>query len=245
MRRDRTTEPPLVVYGANPVQELLRSDLPVERVYLGRGPEEVALAAAARARGLAPTAADRATLDRVAGSPHHQGAVAVGPPFPYAPLARLLTPPRESALVLDEVQDPRNLGAILRTARAAGVGGVVMARDRSVGVTAVVAAASAGLLFGLPIVRVTNLVRAMGELKEGGFWLVGLVPSGGTPLPALDLPPRPAVVVGGEGGGLRQLVQRTCDFTATIPMAPGVDSLNVAVASGIALYELLLRRARP
>jgi 23S rRNA (guanosine2251-2'-O)-methyltransferase len=245
MRRDRTTEPPLVVYGVNPVRELLRSDVPVERLYLGPGPEEAMLAAAARARSLAPTTADRQTLDRMAGSPHHQGAVALGPPFPYAPLGRLLGPQCASALVLDEVQDPRNLGAILRTARAAGVGGVVMARDRSVGVTAVVAAASAGLLFGLPIARVPNLVRAMGELKEGGFWLVGLVPAGGAALPAFDPPPRPALVVGGEGSGLRQLVQRTCDFTVTIPMAPGVDSLNVAVASGIALYELLLRRSRP
>jgi 23S rRNA (guanosine2251-2'-O)-methyltransferase len=245
MRRDRPTEPPLVVYGANPVAELLRTDVPVERLYLGHGPQEAALAAAARGRGVTPTAADRATLDRVAGSPHHQGAVAVGPPFPYAPLERLLAPGCASAIVLDEVQDPRNLGAILRTARAAGVGGVVMARDRSVGVTAVVAAASAGLLFGLRIARVPNLVRAMEELKQGGFWLVGLVPEGGTPVPALDPPPRPALVVGGEGTGLRQLVRRTCDFTATIPMAPGVDSLNVAVAAGIALYELLLRRPRP
>ena len=242
MRRDRTTEPPLVVYGANAVQELLRSDVPVERLYLGRGPQEEALAVAARARGLVPIAADRATLDRVARSPHHQGVAAVGPPFPYAPLARLLAPTCGSALVLDEVQDPRNFGAILRTARAAGAGGVVVARDRSVGVTPVVVAASAGLVFGLPIARVPNLVRAMGALKEGGFWLVGLVASGGTPLPALDPPPRPALVVGGEGSGLRHLVRETCDFTATIPMAPGVDSLNVAVAAGIALYELLVRR---
>lgn len=245
MRRDRTTEPPLVVYGANPVRELLASDVPVERLYLGRGAQESALVAAARTRGIAPTTADRATLDRVAGSPHHQGAVAIGPPFPYASLAALLTPACASALVLDEVQDPRNLGAILRTARAAGVGGVVMARDRSVGVTAVVAAASAGLLFGLPIARVTNLVRAMGEMKEGGFWLIGLVPAGGTPLSAFDPPPRPALVVGGEGTGVRELVRRTCDFIVTIPMAPGVESLNVAVASGIALYEILLRRRSP
>ena len=139
---------------------------------------------------------------------------------------------------------PSESGAILRTARAAGVGGVVLPRDRSVGVTAVVASASAGLLFQLRIARVPNVVRAMEELKNASFWLVGLVTSGGTPLPSLDPPPRPALVVGGEGEGLRQLVRRTCDFTTTIPMAPGVDSLNVAVASGIALYELLLRRPR-
>src|SRR5437016_6148595 len=130
-----------------------------------------------------------------------------------------------------------------RPARALGVGGVVLPRDRSVGVTPVVAVASAGLLFGLPVARVPNLVRAMEALKAAGFWLVGLSPRGGTPLARLEPPARPALVAGGEGGGLRPLVQRTCDFTASIPMAPGVESLNVGVAVAIALYELTARRS--
>src|SRR5436190_1282296 len=128
-------------------------------------------------------------------------------------------------------------------ALARGVGGVVLPRDRSVGVTPVVAAASAGLLFGLPVAQVPNLVRAMEALKTAGFWLVGLSPRGGTPLARLEPPARPALVAGGEGGGLRPLVQRTCDFTASIPMAPGVESLNVGVAVAIALYELTARRS--
>src|SRR6266571_709053 len=107
----------------------------------------------------------------------------------------------------------------------------------------VVAAASAGLLFGLPVAQVPNLVRAMEALKTAGFWLVGLSPRGGTPLARLEPPARPALVAGGEGGGLRPLVQRTCDFTASIPMAPGVESLNVGVAVAIALYELTARRS--
>jgi 23S rRNA (guanosine2251-2'-O)-methyltransferase len=142
---------------------------------------------------------------------------------------------------VDNVQDPRNLGALLRTARAAGAGGVVLPRDRSVGVTSVVAVASAGTLFGLPIVRVPNLVRAMNSLKAFGFWLVGLVPSSPRSLFELDAPDRVALVVGSEGSGLRPLVQRTCDLEVAIPMAPGVESLNVSVAAGVALFELRRR----
>jgi 23S rRNA (guanosine2251-2'-O)-methyltransferase len=166
----------------------------------------------------------------------------VAPPYRYASLDRLLDPLCPSALVLDGIQDPRNLGAILRAARAAGVGGVVLPRDRSVGVTPVVAAASAGLLFGLSVAQVPNLVRAMEQLKAAGYWLVGLVPRGGEAIHRRTVPGRPALVVGGEGEGLRSLVKRTCDFAVSIPMAPGVESLNVSVAVGIALYELLLRR---
>lgn len=245
MTRARTTrgsDGPLAVYGANAVLELLKSGEPVERVCLGRGPREAEVAAAARARGVRVETADRATLDRLAGSAQHQGTVAVAPPFAYAALERLLAPGCPSALVLDGVQDPRNLGAILRTARALGVGGVVLPRDRSAAVTPAAVAAAAGLLFGLPVAQVPNLVRAMEAFKQAGFWLVGLSPRGGTPLAELEAPKRPVLVAGGEGEGLRSLVARTCDFTVSIPMAPGVESLNVGVAVAVALYELLGRR---
>ena len=242
MAQRRTTDASLIVYGANVVLELLQSDVPVTRVYLAPGPRVSEVEDAARRRAVAVERADRAALDRRAGSPHHQGAVAVAPPYRYASLDRLLDPLCPSALVLDGIQDPRNLGAILRAARAAGVGGVVLPRDRSVGVTPVVAAASAGLLFGLSVAQVPNLVRAMEQLKAAGYWLVGLVPQGGEAIHRRTVPGRPALVVGGEGEGLRSLVKRTCDFAVSIPMAPGVESLNVSVAVGIALYELLLRR---
>ena len=219
MTRGATTDGPLVVYGTNAVRELLRSDVRVTRVYVGRGAGGAALDAEARSRGVAVEAADRARLDRLAGSPHHQGVVAVGPPFAYEPLERVLAPACKSALLLDGVQDPRNLGAILRTARAVGVGAVVLPRDRSAGVTSAVVAAAAGLLFGLPIVRVPNLVRAMGVMKSGGYWLTGLVPRGGEPVFRASPPGRLALVVGGEGEGLRALVHRTCDFSVSVPMA--------------------------
>lgn len=243
MTWERTTDRPLVVYGTNVVEEVLQSGAPVTRVVLAAGPCEATLAVAARRRGVPVESGTRAALDRLAGSPHHQGAVALTPPFSYADLALLLDPRRGSALVLDGVQDPRNLGAILRTARAAGVGGVVLPRDRSAAITPVVVSASAGLLFGLPIVRVPNLVRAMGALKEGGYWLVALAPSEDRSLYSLTSIARPALVVGGEGEGVRPLVRRTCDFVVSLPMAQGVESLNVSVAVGVALYELLVRRA--
>jgi 23S rRNA (guanosine2251-2'-O)-methyltransferase len=239
-QRDVHDDRPLVVYGTNAVLELLRSGAPVTQVHLGAGPRGAELAAAAAARGVRVASADARGLESVAGSPHHQGAVAETPPFGYVPLERLLADDCRSTLVLDGVQDPRNLGAVLRTARAVGVGGVVLPRDRSAGITPVVATASAGMVFGA---RVPNLVRAMEALKGAGFWLVGLVPTGGTPLFELAPPSRPTLVVGGEGEGIRPLVRRSCDFLVTIPMAQGVESLNVSVAAGVALYGIVWPRA--
>jgi 23S rRNA (guanosine2251-2'-O)-methyltransferase len=242
-RAPENFEAPLVVVGANPVLELLGSGEAVTRLCLARGPRDADIRRAAVARGVPIETVDRTALDRLAGSPHHQGAVAVAPPFRYAPFERLLQPECPSALVLEGVQDPRNLGAILRTARAFGVGGVVLPRDRSVGVTRAVVTAAAGVLFGLPVAQVPNLVRAMEALKEAGLWLIALVPRGGTPLETFETPSRPALVAGGEGEGLRALARRTCDFAVSIPMAAGVESLNVSVAIGIALHGLT-RRAK-
>jgi len=242
-RKRRADDGPLLVYGTNAVRELLASDVPVARLSLERGPRVEALGRLAAARGVSVEVVERAVLDRLAGSPHHQGAVAVAAAFRYAALEDVLAAECTSALVLDEVQDPRNLGAILRTARAFGVGGVVLARDRSAGVTPVVVSASAGLVFGLRIAQVPNLVRAMEALKTAGFWLVGLAPRDGTPIDRFEAPSRPALVAGGEGEGLRALVARTCDFTVTIPMVAGVESLNVSVAVGVALHAIVGRRS--
>src|SRR5262249_55022117 len=212
MRHARTTDHELVVAGVNPVLELLRSGSAVDRVLLGPGPRRDEVLAECRRRGLTPLHADRQALDRAAGRPGHQGAVAITPGFCYAELGDLRGDGAQIALVLDGVQDPRNLGAILRSARPAGVGAVVLPQGRSAAATTVVAGASAGPLFGLRIVRVANLVRAMQSLKDLGFWLVGLVAHASSSLYDLDLADRVALVVGGEGGGLRPLVRRTCDL---------------------------------
>src|SRR5215831_1308632 len=241
MRHHRTTEPGLTVAGANPVLELLRSGTSVERVVIGPGPRRPEILAEARRRGVPFVETDRAGIDRLAGRQGHQGTVAYAPPFPYRVLEEVATVEARCILVLDGIQDPRNLGAILRTARAAGVGGVVLPQDRSVGVTSVVVGASAGTLFGLRIARVPNLVQAMKRLKALGFWLTGLVPAATRSLFELVDLDRVALVVGGEGDGLRPLVRRTCDFEVRIPMSPGVESLNVSVAAGVALFELCRR----
>jgi 23S rRNA (guanosine2251-2'-O)-methyltransferase len=241
MRPKRTTEAPLVVAGVNAVLELLRSRAPLLRLVVGPGPRRAELLAESARHGVRSEDGDRATLDRLAGGPGHQGVVAQVPPFRYAALEAITGTPASLVLVLDGVQDPRNFGAILRSARAAGVGGVVVPQDRSVGVTPVVVTASAGTAFGLPIARVPNLVRAMTQLRDAGFWLVGLSPAAQESLYALSLPDRLALIVGGEGGGLRPLVRRTCDFDGRIPMAPGVESLNVSVATAVALFELRRR----
>jgi len=238
MRQHRTTEPALVVTGANPVLELLRSGAPVERLVIGPGPRRAELVSESRRRGVAHVEGDRATLDRLAGRGGHQGTVAYAPPFRYRALEDVDVAGARCILVLDGIQDPRNLGAILRTARAAGVGGVVLPQDRSCGITSVVVGASAGTLFGLRIARVPNLVQAMKRLKAKGFWLTGLVPAATRSLFELVDLDRVALVVGGEGDGLRPLVRRTCDFEVRIPMATGVESLNVSVAAGVALFEL-------
>jgi|SRR5262245_328701 len=255
MRPGRTTrrrgcatgeaEAGLVVYGVNPVLELLRSTHPCTRLLLGRGPRQHELERAADERGVPVEAVERTTLERMARSPHHQGAVALSPTFSYAPLDRLTAPGCPSVLALDGVQDPRNLGAILRTARAFGVGGILLPRDRSAGVTGAVVATAAGMLFDRPVARVPNLVQALERLKEHGFWLLALVPHGGAALPEHSVPERAVLVAGGEGDGLRPLVRSTCDFAVSIPMQPGVESLNVGVAVGIALYELIGRRGQP
>jgi 23S rRNA (guanosine2251-2'-O)-methyltransferase len=227
-----------VVTGANPVLELLRSGAPVERLVIGPGPRRAELVSESRLRGVAHVEGDRATLDRLAGRGGHQGTVAYAPPFRYRALEDVDAAGARCILVLDGIQDPRNLGAILRTARAAGVGGVVLPQDRSCGITSVVVGASAGTLFGLRIARVPNLVQAMKRLRADGFWLTGLVPAATRSLFELVDLDRVALVVGGEGDGLRPLVRRTCDFEVRIPMAAGVESLNVSVAAGVALFEL-------
>lgn len=241
MGSKRTNEPGLTVWGTNAVRELLTSEVEVGRVYLLRGRDHERLADLAERRGVPVELAPGPTLDRLAAGGQHQGAVAQAGRFRYVELEDVIAAPGHGVVVLDGIQDPRNLGAILRTARAAGVKGVVLPKNRSVGVTPVVVTASVGQAFGLPIARITNVVRGLETLKEEGFWTVGLVADAEQRLDRLDPLDRPALVMGGEGEGLRPLVRSRCDFTASIPMAAGVESLNVSVAAAIGLYELGIR----
>jgi 23S rRNA (guanosine2251-2'-O)-methyltransferase len=237
-----------VVYGLNPVRELLRAaPSEVSELWLAdagtRGAAFAELERLARAAQAKVRAAPRPKLDRLAGTDRHQGVVAVVAEFRYADLGELLARASASGrppllVLLDGVEDPHNLGAIIRSAHALGGHGVVIPKDRAAGVTPAVAKASAGAVERCPVARVTNVAQALERLKEAGVWSIAL------PLGALDLRGPTALVLGSEGEGLRPLVRRTCDFSARIPMTGELDSLSVSGTAAIALYEAARQRGR-
>jgi 23S rRNA (guanosine2251-2'-O)-methyltransferase len=241
-----------VVYGLNPVRELLRAaSAEISELWLAaggtRGAAFAELERLARAAGAKVRTAPRPKLDRLAGTDRHQGVAAVVAEFHYAAVEDLLARAKESGraplvVVLDGVEDPHNLGAIIRSAHALGAHGVVIPKDRAVGVTATVAKASAGAVERSLVVRVTNVTKCVEELKEAGVWSVALAPDGEKPLSSLDLRGPTALVFGSEGEGLRPLVRRTCDFSAYIPMTGEIDSLSVSASGAIALYEVARQR---
>jgi 23S rRNA (guanosine2251-2'-O)-methyltransferase len=231
------------IYGTHPVTTWLqaRPTLLHSVHYEARFAERVAtaLGLAAQAHVRYEACSDE-TLTRMAGTPRHQGIVATTAPFPYAELEHVIETPARLLVLADQIQDPHNLGAMLRTAEAVGAGAVLIPKDSSVGVTATVEAASAGAAALLPVCRVTNAARALQQLKAGGYWTVGLVAHRGVELYQFDPPDRVVVVVGGETG-MRPLVAKHCDFAVSIPMRGRVESLNASVATAIVLYELTRR----
>ncbi len=179
---------------------------------------------------------DRQHVDRASRGTVHQGVVAFAAAHRYATLADVAGT-ASMVVVLDGVEDPHNLGAIVRTANAAGAGAIVIPERRAAGLTETVAKASAGALAYVPVVRVTNVSRALDELKEAGFWVYGLDERGDRDYDAVPYASPAALVLGGEGAGIRPNVRRRCDFLVRIPVAGEIASLNVSVATGIALFE--------
>lgn len=243
-----------VVYGMNPVRELLRArSSAVSELWLAEGQAQgrrfAEISQLARAAGAKVREAPRQKLDRVAGTEAHQGVVATVADYRYRELEDLLEQIRASGqppflLVLDGIEDPQNLGAIIRSAHALGAHGVVIAKDRAAGVTPAVAKASAGAVEHCPVVRVTNIGQTIERLKEEGIWSVATAADGDRPLSDVDLSGPIAIVMGGEGQGVRPLVKRTSDYIARIPMLGRVGSLNASAAAAIALYEAA-RQRRP
>jgi 23S rRNA (guanosine2251-2'-O)-methyltransferase len=246
-------ERPLVLAGRHRVREALRSGArPIEEVLVetearDRHGDIVALA---RQGGIRWSRAPRAALTALAGGPHHQGVVARVAPRGYAELEDLLTVPAargEPALfvALDQVQDPGNVGNLLRTAEALGAHGVLVPRHQAAGLTPHVARAASGALEHLAVARVGNLGQALERLKRGGCWVIGAVAAGeGVRAPwEADLRGGTVLVLGSEGRGLRPLVARTCDLLVRIPLAGRVGSLNVAAAGAALLYEVRRQRA--
>ncbi len=185
-----------------------------------------------------------AVLDQLAGGGRHQGVVARLASFRFTPFAEISSRGADLLLILDGVIDPRNLGALLRTAEAVGVGGVILPRDRAAPITPVVVRASAGATAYLRVCQVPNLVRCLDALRLCGYWIIGLWPQASRSLYTLEITGKIALVVGGEERGLRPLVGRHCDFLVAIPMRGQVESLNASVAGAVALYEFFRRALR-
>jgi 23S rRNA (guanosine2251-2'-O)-methyltransferase len=240
-----------IIGGINPVLEALQAEEGgCDRVYVAQGrlrPALQALVEAARGRGVRVDRLDRAALDRLFGGGGHQGVVARVSDYRYASVSEILERAGEGRaliLALDRIQDPMNLGSLLRSAEAAGAAGVIVPRDHAAPVSATVRKASAGAAAHLAVVRVANLVQTMLELKEEGFWIVGADQEAEIGLFDLDLPERLVLAVGGEGPGLRRLVKETCDRLVSIPLAGRVRSLNAGVAGAIVLFEYVRQSRR-
>jgi 23S rRNA (guanosine2251-2'-O)-methyltransferase len=240
-----------LIYGIHSVEAALTHDpTNVIELYLETDSHNARLkelSERARDAGVKPHARDKAALDKMTGGARHQGAVAryrTPPPRSESDLLGLVENAGAQALllVLDGVTDPHNLGACLRSAEAAGVTAVIVPRDKAAGITPTVRKASAGAADRIAFFAVTNLARTLKTLKQAGVWLAGLTGDASEDFYALDLKGATAIVMGGEGEGMRRLTRESCDFLVRIPMRGAVESLNVSVATGVALFEVLRQR---
>ncbi len=251
-RRHGDNDGPETVLGRNPVVECLRAGVPATALHVATGmatdervAEAVAIAAEA---GISVLEVPRNDLDRISGGALHQGVALQVPPYEYAHPDELLeraADSRSPALIvaLDGVTDPRNLGAVVRSASAFGGHGVVVPQRRTASMTAVAWRASAGTAARLPVARATNLTRTLGEYAQAGLMVAGLAADGDVSLDEFDLSTGPLVLVtGSEGKGLSRLVRENCDVTVSIPLAGKVESLNASVATGVVLAEVARRR---
>ncbi|MDR3310606.1 MAG: 23S rRNA (guanosine(2251)-2'-O)-methyltransferase RlmB [Oscillospiraceae bacterium] len=242
------------IEGRNAVIEALRAGVVLDKVYIARGSSDDGgrnslgfIAGAARAAGAVVVDADKRKLDGMSKTGSHQGVIAVCSATEYVSVEDILAAAAEKnetplIIICDEITDPHNLGAIIRTAEAAGAHGVIIPKRRGAGATAVVAKASAGAVFHVPVARVPNTAQAIAALKKAGVWIYGAVSGGETPLWDTDFLGAAAIVIGSEGDGIGRLVLSECDFTVGIPMSGKVSSLNASVSASLLMYEVLRQR---
>jgi 23S rRNA (guanosine2251-2'-O)-methyltransferase len=236
-----------ILTGIHAVREALKAGRALERIVMARGRhgERVdEIVRLAREHGIPVRFEERAGLDRLAGTTDHQGVVALAGARRAVALEDLLqsAPPKALIVLLDGVEDPHNLGAIVRTALAAGAHGIVIPERRAAGLTETVARAAAGALEHLAVARVVNLVRAMEELEESGYWLIGLDERAERSHTEADFTGAVGLVLGGEGKGLHDLTRKRCDSLVSIPTQGPVRALNVSVAAGVVLFEAVRQR---
>ena len=239
-----------IIEGRNAVIEALRSGENIDKIYLAKGETDKTLghiASRAREKGIVVVEADRRKLDGMSRTHAHQGVIALAAMREYVSVQSLLDAAAEKGeapllVVCDEISDPHNLGAILRTAECAGAHGVIIPKRRSAGLTAIVGKTSAGAVSYMPVARVANLPATLEELKKKGVWVYGTAAEGTTSLYDADLKGPAAIVIGSEGNGMGRLVREKCDFLVSIPMKGHISSLNASAAAAILLYEAVRRR---
>jgi len=236
--------------GRNALTEALRSGRTIDKVFIAAGETDRALqrlAAQAKEAGAVVVPVDRRKLDAMSTTHAHQGVIALAAAREYATLDDLLENAASKGeapllVICDELTDPHNLGAILRSAECVGAHGVIIPKRRSVGLTATVAKASAGAVEYMPVARVTNINAAIADLKEKGVWIFGTAAEGSIPMYQADLTIPAAIVIGNEGSGMSPLVRKNCDVTVHIPMKGNISSLNASCAASVLLYEALRQR---
>jgi 23S rRNA (guanosine2251-2'-O)-methyltransferase len=239
-----------IIEGRNAVIEALRAGTNIDKIFIMKGEVDSALghiASTARSKGIVVADADKRKLDNMSRTHAHQGVIAVASVREYATVDDILQAARDKGeapllVICDELSDPHNLGAVIRTAECAGAHGVVIPKRRSAGLTAVVAKTSAGAVSHIPVARVANLPTLLKELKKEGVWVFGTAADGTTPLYEADLKGPAAIVIGSEGDGMSRLVSETCDFLVSIPMKGKLNSLNASAAAAILLYEAVRQR---
>jgi 23S rRNA (guanosine2251-2'-O)-methyltransferase len=236
--------------GRNALTEALRSGRTIDKVFIASGETDRALqrlAAQAKEAGAVVVPVDRRKLDAMSVTHAHQGVITLAAAHTYASVDDILQEAAdrgEAALIVicDELTDPHNLGAIMRSAECAGAHGVIIPKRRSVGLTATVAKASAGAVEYMKVARVTNINQTIAQLKEKGVWIFGTAAEGSVPMYQADLTGPAAIVIGNEGAGMSPLVQKNCDVTVHIPMQGRISSLNASAAASILLYEAVRQR---
>ena len=239
-----------IIEGRNAVIEALRSGTAIDKIYLAKGETDKTLghiASKARAAGIVVVEADKRKLDGMSRTHAHQGVIALAAVREYVSVESMLQSAADRGeapllVVCDEISDPHNLGAILRTAECAGAHGVIIPKRRSAGLTAIVAKTSAGAGSYMPVARGANIPSLLKELKKQGVWVFGTAADGNTSLYNADLKGPAAFVFGSEGDGLTRLVSENCDFLVSIPMKGGLNSLNASAAAAILLYEAVRQR---
>ena len=239
------------IEGRNAVLEAFRSGKTIDKLYILDGCQDGSISNIKREARRQDTIINFVTkerLDQLSSTGHHQGVIAQAAAYSYATVEEMLETAREKGedpflILLDNIEDPHNLGAIIRTANLAGAHGVIIPKRRAAGLTAVVARASAGALNYTPVAKVTNLTAAIKELKEKGLWFV-CADMGGETMYDLKLTGPIGLVIGNEVEGVSRLVREACDFTASIPMKGNIDSLNASVAAGVLAYEIVRQRMK-